>query len=259
MDNVVLETVGPENLAVRGIGCLANTKSEGFRQKTAWLEERFDEGLRMLMARDGAGETLGFLEFVPGEYAWRPVEAQGWLFVHCLWVFSRGQRVGGIGCRLIQRCVEEARQAQAIGVVAMVSDGSWMVGKSVYLKCGFTQIAEADRFQLVAYRLGDGPEPKFRQLGSRYVDEPGLQIVYSAQCPLLSKSVHDLAEVADECGLGLKITEMKTAHEAQDAPTYYGVFTLLWNGRVLSDHYVSKTRFKSILAKEGLGGRPKTA
>jgi hypothetical protein len=28
-----------------------------------------------------------FLEYVPGKYAWRPVDAEGWLFVHCLWAY----------------------------------------------------------------------------------------------------------------------------------------------------------------------------
>ena len=79
-------------------------------------------------------------------------------------------------------------------------------------------------------------------------------MVYSAQCPMLPKSVNDLAEMAAESGLELKLTKLTTAREAQDAPSYYGVFNLLWNGRLLSDHYVSKGRFKNILKKEILSG-----
>ena len=54
------------------------------------------------------------------------------------------------------------------------------------------------------------------------------------------------------CGLELKlkVTELKSAAEAQNAPSYYGVFNLLWNGRLLADHYVSRGRFKNILQKE---------
>ena len=29
-----------------------------------------------------------------------------------------------------------------------------------------------------------------------------------------------------------------------------GVFNLLWNGRLLSDHYVSKGRFRNLLQRE---------
>jgi len=78
----------------------------------------------------------------------------------------------------------------------------------------------------------------------------GLHIAYCAQCPMLPKSVNDLSEMAAEHGLELKVTVLNSAREAQDAPSYYGVFSLVWNGRLLSDHYVSKGRFKNILRKD---------
>jgi len=208
------------------------------------------EGLRFLLFRDEKGKPLAFLEYVPGEYAWRPVDAKGWLFVHCLWVYPKGQKVGGLGSRLIRACLEEARQADATGVAAMVSDGAWMAGKQVFLKDGFGQIAEADRFQLVIYRLKEGREPRFRDISGNLAKYRGLHIVYSAQCPMLPKSVNDLSAMAAEHGLELGVTVLNSAREARNAPSYYGVFNLVWNGRLLSDHYVSKGRFKNILRKE---------
>jgi hypothetical protein len=70
---------------------------------------------------------------------------------------------------------------------------------------------------------------------------------------MLPKSANDLAEMAAEHGLELKTTVLRTPGEAQNAPSYYGVFNLVWNGRLLSDHYVSQGRFKNILKKEILG------
>jgi GNAT superfamily N-acetyltransferase len=255
MNRITLEKVGLENLSDCGIGCLTNPRNQGYQPKVEWLQERFAEGLRFLLFRDEKRKPLAFLEYVPGECAWRPVDAKGWLFVHCLWVYSRGQKVGGLGSRLIQACVDEARQARATGVAAMVSDGPWMAGKQVYLKNGFGQIAEADRFQLITYRLREGPEPRFRDISGNTAKFPGLHIVYAAQCPMLPKSVNDLSEMAAEHGLELKVTVLRSAREAQNAPSYYGVFSLLWNGRLLSDHYVSKGRFKNILRKEILKER----
>jgi hypothetical protein len=245
-----MEKVGPANLTGCGIGCLTSPKNQGYQPKVEWLQRRFGEGLRFLLFRDGGGRPLAFLEYVPGEYAWRPVQAKGWLFVHCLWVFPRGQKVGGLGGRLIRACVEEARQARAIGVAAMVSDGPWMAGREVFLGNGFTQIGEADRFQLVIYRLREGREPSFRDISGNLAKYQGLHVVYSAQCPMLPKSVHDLSEMVAEHGLELKVTVLKNAREAQNAPSYYGVFSLIWNGRLLADHYVSKGRFKNLLQKE---------
>ena len=158
--------------------------------------------------------------------------------------------MAGLGSRLVQACVAEARATHAIGVAAMVSDGPWMAGKEVFLKNGFQTVGAADRFQLVTHHLRDGPEPGFRNISANASQYRGLQVVYCAQCPMLPKSVTDLSEMAAEHGLELKITKLKSAHEAQNAPSYYGVFNLLWNGRLLSDHYVSKGRFKGLLRQE---------
>ena len=248
--SLTLEKVGPDNLALCGIGCLTNPKHEGYQPKVDWLERRFAEGLRFLLYRDKKGKPLAFLEYVPGEYAWRPVDAKGWLFVHCLWVYASGQKVGGLGGQLIRACVDEARHTGFRGVAAMVSEGPWMAGKQVFLKNGFEQIAQADRFELIIHRLKDGRAPRFRDITKNQARYEGLHIVYCAQCPMLPKSVSDLSEMAAEHGLELNVTVLDSPEKAQRAPSYYGVFNLLWNGQLLSDHYVSKGRFRNILRKE---------
>jgi GNAT superfamily N-acetyltransferase len=253
MDKISLESVGPENLSACGIGCLASPRNVGYQPKVEWLQRRFAEGLRFYLFRDEVGKPLAFLEYVPGEHAWRPVDASGWLFAHCLWVYPRGRKIGGLGSRLLRACLEEARRKRAIGVAAIVSDGPWMASKSVFLKNGFQRCGEADRFQLVIHRLGDGPEPRFRDISGNLQKYQGLHLVYCAQCPMLPKSVKDLSEMAAEHGLELNVTVLNSAREAQDAPSYYGVFNLIWNGRLLSDHYVSKGRFKNLLKREILG------
>jgi hypothetical protein len=250
-----LVKVGPENLAESGIGCLTNPKNQGYQPKVDWLRKRFREGLRFLLYRDETGKPLAFLEYVPGECAWRPVDAKGWLFVHCLWVYSKGQKVGGLGSRLIQACIEEARGARSSGVAAMVSDGPWMAGKQVFVKNGFVETAEAGRFNLVTFRLRPGREPRFRDVRVNPAKYRDLHIVYSTQCPMLVKSVTDVSEMAAQHGLKAKVTLLKSARQAQNAPSGYGVFGLLWNGRLLSDHYVSKGRFRNILRKEILQDR----
>ena len=173
--------------------------------------------------------------------------------MHCLWVYSKGQKLGGLGRRLVLACVEEARKAGVLGVAAMTSDGPWMVGRQVFTKCGFEEVAKAGRFELVAHRLRPGPAPRFRDVSKQPAGRRGLEVIYSAQCPMLPKSVHDLSKIAAGLGLKLKVTKLMSAREAQAAPSLYGVFSLLWNGRLLADHYVSGTRFKNILREEGIG------
>lgn len=151
---------------------------------------------------------------------------------------------------MIQACLEEARQVRAIGLAAMVSDGPWMAGKEVFLKNGFREIATADRFALVVHRLRRGPAPRFRDIRANPAKYRGLHVVYADQCPMLHRSANDLARMAARRGLELKVTRLQTARTAQNAPSYYGVYSLHWNGRLLADHYVSQGRFKNLLRKE---------
>jgi hypothetical protein len=62
--------------------------------------------------------------------------------------------------------------------------------------------------------------------------------------------VHDLQETARDHGIFLQVRKLKTAREAQAAPSIYSVFSLVRDGRLLADHYVSRTRFQNIIRKE---------
>ena len=83
-----------------------------------------------------------------------------------------------MGSRLIQAPVEEVRLKRAIGVAAIVRDGPWMASKGVFLKSGFRQTREADRFQLVIHRLRAGP--RFRDISGNIRKYRGLHLVYCA-------------------------------------------------------------------------------
>ena len=74
--------------------------------------------------------------------------------------------------------------------------------------------------------------------------------MYAHQCPWHIKSVTDLTESAARHGIDLKCHEITTANQAQHVPGGYGTFSLIKDGVVLADHYISKTRFENILKKE---------
>ncbi len=58
-----------------------------------------------------------------------------------------------------------------------------------------------------------------------------------------------------EYGLKPKIVELKTHKDAQDAPTPYAVFAIILDGKLLVDHQISRTRFRSVM-KKVLKARP---
>lgn len=84
-----------DNVAVKGFFCcMSKSKAAGYQRKLHWLKARFAEGLRIKMYEL---PQRGFIEYIPGEYAWRPVDAKGYMFIHCLWVVgkSKDQGLGG--------------------------------------------------------------------------------------------------------------------------------------------------------------------
>lgn len=64
----------------------------GRREKHCWLQANFKFGLRAKTLLDPDGEPCGYIEYLPGEFAWRGVEASGYMFIHCLWNHSKRHR-----------------------------------------------------------------------------------------------------------------------------------------------------------------------
>ena len=73
-----------ENLEKEHICCaISNDSDIQVSFKKAWLLERFDEGLVFLKS---AERGKCFIEYIPAENAWNPIDAEGYMYIDCLWV-----------------------------------------------------------------------------------------------------------------------------------------------------------------------------
>ena len=144
--------VTSENIQEEGLFCIRNPKYPGFQLKAQWLEKRRSEGLKLkLLKRDN--ETVGFIEYVPGEFAWRPLKAPDYLFIQCLWVYPKKNLNKGYASQLIDHCIDESRSCGLAGVTVITSEGSWITGKELFLKNGFTWVDSKSRFDLLVMKL----------------------------------------------------------------------------------------------------------
>jgi ribosomal protein S18 acetylase RimI-like enzyme len=247
----VIIDVTEKNIARYPAACFMNPASEGYQTKLAWLRKRFAEGLKIkLLYLENDRKCHGFIEYIPGEYAWRAVEAPGYLFIHCLWVSPNTAKNKGFGSLLLKECVKDAEKQGKRGVAVVASDGAFMAKKDLFLKNGFRAIETSGIFTLLVKPLKKGPLPKFRDWQKQLGEYKGLNIVYSNQCPWVARFVKEIDEIIQKKGLRLKITELRTTRQAQTGPSIYGVFTLLQDGRILADHYISQRRFLNIIDKE---------
>ena len=94
------------------------------------------------------------------------------------------------------------------------------------------------------------PDPKLLDWTAQQKKYQGWHLLYADQCPWHQKSVEALLNTAMDYDIELKVTELKTVQEAKKAPSGFGVFSLLHDGKLVEDHYLSATRFRNILKKE---------
>ena len=122
--------------------CFLNPKNEGYQIKREWLKKRFSEGLKIKqLYLEKERKCIGFIEYVPGEYAWRAVDAKGYMFIHCVWISPNKYKRKGYGSLLVQECIEDAKRKGKYGVAAVTSEGPFMAGKNLFLKNGFKSVA----------------------------------------------------------------------------------------------------------------------
>ena len=251
-DNIKIVDVTLDNISQFAPTCFLNPQNEGYQIKLDWLRKRFSEGLRIkLLYFEKEKKCQGFIEYVPGEFAWRAIDAKGYMFIHCIWITPNKNKRKGYGSLLIKECIKDTKKQGKNGVAVVTSEGSFMAGKDLFLKNGFESIDKVkSSFELMIKQFKKSPPPKFNDWEKQLRKYQGLNIVYSNQCPWVARSIKDLKDVAKKKGLKLKIIEFKTAKQAQEAPSIYSVFNLIYNGKLLADHYISNRRFQNIINKE---------
>ena len=184
------------NVKETGFFCyMSKRKTEGWRRKLLWLKARFAEGLKIKMLKL---PERGFIEYVPGEFAWRAIQAKGYMVIHCLWVVGRSKGKG-LASALLEACIEDARRAGMKGVAMLVSEGSYMKWKRFLAEHGFETVdTTPPYFELMARKFGQAPSPSFtkgREKKARTYGK-GLVILRSDQCPYFEDATQALLATA---------------------------------------------------------------
>jgi len=132
--------IDANNIDQQGFFCyMSKGNSPGYKQKREWLEARFAEGMKIKIGHEKGYRDVGFIEYIPGEYAWRAEYEPGYMVIHCLWVVGKGKGKG-YGSRLLQACLEDARSQNKLGVVMVSSEGVWVANKELFFKNGFKEV-----------------------------------------------------------------------------------------------------------------------
>lgn len=239
----------PENLEKEHICCaISSNKDCQVMSKKAWLAERMQEGLVFLKA-NARGKC--FIEYLPAEYAWTPIEAPDYMYIDCLWV--SGQFKGqGISSQLLEECIADSKQKGKQGLVILSSDKKrgFLSDKKFLLHKGF-QIADYAEpyFELMYLPFEESAAvPTFKDVArDASIHQKGFVLYYTAQCPFTAKYVPILEQCAKEKNLLFQSVKIENRSEAQSAPVPDTTFALFYDGRFVTHEILSVKKFEALL------------
>ena len=225
----------------------------GHRRKAAWLKARYADGLKYKVVRSPKFGDVGMIEYVPGHQTWRPIEADGYLVIHCLMV-GRQHQGRGLGRLLLDECLRDARKSRCHGVAVVTTVDALMARSGFFIKAGFIPVDGRPPYELLVKKFkATVPEPRFivdrERIPKKY--QRGLTILAADQCPYVISSVERIAQAARGLGLKPRVVRIRSAKASRGLPTPYGMFSIILAGRLLVERPISATRFVNIMHKRG--------
>lgn len=91
-DDIEIIDFTPSNIADYGVcGYKDVGKHLELRRKIDWYKEYYPKGLRIKGLFSQTGGYQGMIEYIPGKYAHRPVNADGYMFIYRIFVGFKKQ------------------------------------------------------------------------------------------------------------------------------------------------------------------------
>lgn len=245
-----------ENLESEHICCaIAGNKDYQVRSKKVWMESRFNEGLVFLK-----GDVRGkcFIEYIPAEYAWAPIDANHYLYINCLWV--SGQFKGyGYSNLLLDACINGAKSQGKQGLVILSSKKKrGFLADPAYLRYkGFIMADTANPDFILMYLplVQDAVKPQFKshlKNENPPVSQSGFSLYYTNQCPFTAKYVPLLEQIANQHRIYFHTIHIHTTEQAQHAPSPFTTFSLFYNGKFITHEILSEKKFLKLLEAKAL-------
>ena len=243
--------VTKDNIEQEHICCaISNNKDVQVASKKAWLADRFDEGLVFLKSVE-RGKC--FIEYLPAENAWNPIDAEGYLYIDCLWV-SGAFKGHGYSNDLLEACVQDGRAQEKKGlcILSSAKKKPFLADPKYLQHKGFEVADEADN-GVQLWFLPFSPEaqpPRFKACAKHpHVDEPGFVLYYTHQCPFNAKYVPVVEATAKEQGVPFRAIRLDSKEAAQSAPTPVTTYALFRDGEYLTNEQMNDKRFLKLLGK----------
>ena len=244
-----LITITCDNIADEHICCaIADKKSiTGVNAKKEWMKNCFRDGLKFKKL-DVRGKV--FIEYIPAENAWVPVNANGYVLINCHWVAGsfKGQ---GYGSQLLNECEKDALGTNGVIVIVGKKKKPFLSDKAFFLKQGYEVCDSADPyFELLVKRFNPKAElPQFKANAKlcKIENLKGIDIFYTAQCPFTVSYIDIIRPVINSSDIPIRTHQFTTKEEAQQHFCPVTTYTVFINGEYYSNEILSVGKLEKIL------------
>lgn len=245
--------VTEENLEREHICCaISNNKDCQVMAKKNWMKEQLKDGLVFLK-----GNVRGkcFIEYMPAENAWMPIEAEGYMYINCFWI--SGQFKGkGYANQLLEECIRDSKEKGKKGLCIRASAKKKpFLSEGEYLKYKGFQVADTAEpfFELLYLPFNEADIPRFKEcVKNPQIKEDGYVLYYTHQCPFTAKYVPVLEQAAKEHNISFKSILINSKEEAQNMPVASTTYALFLDGKFVTNEILSEKKFLKMCGVEGM-------
>ncbi|MFQ8705475.1 MAG: YoaP domain-containing protein [Thomasclavelia sp.] len=240
-------TVNENNIDKEHICCAISSNNDiQVKSKKNWLKERFREGL-IFKKIDVRGKC--FIEYLPIENAWIPIEGSNLMYIDCLWVSGKFQGQG-YAKGLLDSCILDSKEKNKDGLVILSSKKkmSFLMDKQFLLKYNFEVVdCIDDKYELMFLAFHDDvKQPKFK-IKQLELEEKGFVLYYTHQCPFTAKYVDLLNNYCNENDIDIDIRYIDNKDIAQTSPTIFTTYSLFYDGKFITNEILSVKKFEKIV------------
>ena len=235
-----------ENIDKEHICCAMSGKQS--LAKKEWLKQRFEEGLVFYRS---AERGKCFIEYIPAENAWVPIDADGYLYINCLWV-SGSLKGHGYSGELLEECLRDAKAQGKNGVCILCAEGrkrEFLADSKFLTHKGFKVSDISDcGINLMCLPLAESAQPpKFKACAKHpKVEENGFVLYYTDQCPYTYYWVPKVQEAAKEHGIPFKAIHVTEKETAQSVPAPVTTYALFRDGKFVTQGIQSDKKFLKL-------------
>ena len=243
--------VTKDNIEEEHICCaISNNRDVQVASKKAWLRDRFEEGLVFLKSVE-RGKC--FIEYIPAENAWNPIEAEGYMYIDCLWV-SGSFKGHGYSTDLLNACIKDSKEKGKLGLcILSAAKKKPFLADPKFLKYkGFSVCDEADNGIQLWYLpfAADADRPKLRDCAKHpHIDEEGYVLYYTSQCPFNAKYVPLLVQTAAQNDIMFRAIHIDSREEAQNAPTPITTYALFHDREYVTNEQMNDKKFLKMAGR----------